>query len=84
MKILASVFQLWLVYKVNWHNSDREELNRNVERLLKKPNGWDLKELNFLLLRKKSNQGDSLVLHCATFSVHNINCDIQDGSRSSR
>ena len=48
MKILASVFQLWLVYKVNWHNSDREELNRNGERLLKKPNGWDLKELNFL------------------------------------
>ena len=53
MKILASVFQLWPVYKVNWPSSDREELNWNGGRLLKKPNGWDGKELNFLLLRKK-------------------------------
>ena len=54
MKILASVFQLWPVYKVNWPSSDREELNWNGGQLLKKPNGWDGKELNFLLLRKKS------------------------------
>ena len=53
MKILASVFQLWPVYKVNWPSSDREELNWNGGRLIKKPNVWDGKELNFLLLRKK-------------------------------
>ena len=54
MKILASFFQLWPVYKVNWPNSDREKLNRDGGRLLQKLNGWDGKELNFLLLRKKS------------------------------
>ena len=52
MRIVAIFFQLWPVYKVNWPSSDRQELNWNGRRLLKKPNGWDGKELDFLLLKK--------------------------------
>ena len=52
MRIVAIFFQLWPVNMVNWPSSDRQELNWKGGRLLKEPNGWHGKELNFLLLKK--------------------------------